>query len=268
MSQFSGDAAKAKIRDIRTRAVNDLIDRQLILQEFQKLKGQIPEYVVEERVNSIIRDDYGGDRSVFLKDIALRGQTIDQFRKSVEEQVIVQAMRQREVKGDPMIPEGRVASYYHEHQQEWTQGDEVKLKMLKMKDDGNGDKRKMIEEIHDKVVRGADFGDMARIYSEDSNQDNNGDWGWVKRGDLAGDLNRIVFTLPTGKVSDVIALTDPESNQRNFYLLLAEAKKPGVTKPLSELRPDIERRLMQEERQKMQQSWINRLRKKAYIKIY
>jgi parvulin-like peptidyl-prolyl isomerase len=75
-------------------------------------------------------------------------------------------------------------------------------------------------------------------------------------------MDRIVFSLSTGKVSDVVALNG------TYYLLLVEERKAGVTKPLSEMREDIERKLLQEERQKMQQGWLNRLRKKAYIQIY
>ncbi len=263
--QYSGTEAMDKIKEVRLRAVNDLIDRQLIIQEFRKLKASIPSHVVDDRINAIIREDFAGDRTAFLRTIAAQGYSIDKIRRIEEEKVIVQAMRQREVKGgDPIIPASRVESYYREHAREWTQGEEIKLKMLKMASDGPGGKKlKMIQEIREKVVRGADFGDMARIYSEDSHQDENGDWGWVKRGDLAPpEMERVAFTLTTGKVSEVLTLNNA------YYLLFVESKKGGVTKPLSELRPEIERRLMQEERQKMQQGWLTRLRKKAYFKIY
>jgi parvulin-like peptidyl-prolyl isomerase len=262
-ANYQGAERTEKIKEIRLRAVNDLIDRQLIIQEFRKLKASIPSHVVDDRINSVIRAEFGGDRSLFLRTIAAQGYTIDRIRKMEEEKVIVQAMRQREVKGDPIIPAGRVESYYRQHAQEWTQGDEVKLKMLKINASSEPEKkRKMIQEIRDKVVRGADFGDMARIYSEDSHQDENGEWGWVKRGELNGPLERAVFGLVPGKVSDVIALDGA------FYLLLAESRKGGVTKPLTEIRAEIERRLTQEERQKMQQGWLQKLRKKAYFKIY
>ncbi len=123
-------------------------------------------------------------------------------------------------------------------------------------------KRQMTREIRDKIVRGADFGDLARIYSDDSTQDKGGDWGWVKRGDLAPEMEKIVFSLKKGKVSEVVEL------HQNFYLLLAEDRKEGVTKPLKEVRDQIEKYLLQQERQKQQQGWLERLRKKAYIKIY
>ena len=262
-ANLSGNALTERIKDVRLRAVNDLIDRQLILQEFKKMKGQIPPHAIDDRVNTIIREEFGGDKSAFMRTIAAQGFTMDRVRKMEEEKIIVQAMRSREVKEEPIIPPGRVESYYREHIQEWTVGDQVKLRMIKIIPGKEPEKsRKMIQEIREKIVRGADFGGLAKIYSMDSTQDKEGDWGWLKRGDLNPDMEQVVFRLQTGKVSDVI-----EMNQ-TYYLMLVEQKKGGVSKPLKELRPEIERRLLQVESQKLQQEWLQRLRKKAFIQIY
>lgn len=263
-SNLTGTALQDRIKEVRLRAVNDLIDRQLILQEFRKMKGAaIPAHVVEDRITALIREEFGGDRSAFLKTIAAQGYTLDRLRKMEEEKVIVQAMRSREVKTEPMIPESRIQSFYAEKRQEWTTGDEVKLRMIKIPGGAeSAQKRQMTREIRDKIIRGADFSDLARIYSDDSTQDKGGDWGWVKRGDLSPDMEKVVFSLRKGKVSDVVELN------QNFYLLLAEDRKEGVAKPMKEVRDQIEKYLLQQERQMQQQGWLERMRKKAYIKIF
>ncbi len=262
-TNFTGNALTERIKEVRLRALNDLIDRQLILQEFKKMKGQIPPHAIDDRVNAIIREEFGGDRSAFLRTIAAQGFTLDRIRKMEEEKVIVQAMRSREVKNEPLIPAGAVESYYRQHIQEWTTNDQVKLRMIKIAPGSDpAKKRKMAQEIREKLVRGADFGDIARVYSEDSTQDKGGDWGWIKHGDLNPEIEQVVFRLPTGKVSDIIELN------QTFYIMLAEQKKGGVAKPLKDLRTEIENRLLQVERQKDQQEWLQRLRKKAYVKIY
>ena len=262
-ANFSGNALTDHIKEVRLRALNDLIDRQLILQEFKKMKGQIPPHAIEDRVNVIIREEFGGDKSAFLRTIAAQGFTLDRIRKMEEEKIIVQAMRSREVKNEPLIAPGAVESYYRAHLQEWTTNDQVKLRMIKIAPGSDpAKKRTMIQEIREKLVHGADFGDLARVYSEDSTQDKGGDWGWVKHGDLNPEMEQVVFHLPTGKVSEIIELN------QTLYIMLAEQKKGGVAKPLKELRTEIENRLLQVERQKDQQEWLQRLRKKAFVKIY
>lgn len=262
-ANFSGTQLSERIKEVRLRALNDLIDRQLILQEFKKMKGTIPPHAVDDRVNSIIREEFGGDKSAFMRTIAAQGFSLDRIRKMEEEKIIVQAMRGREMKSEPMIPPGAAESYYRQNIQEWTTNDEVKLRMIKITPGSDPEKkRKMAQEIRDKIAKGADFGDIARVYSEDSTQDKGGEWGWVKRGDLNPDMEQTIFRLPVGKVSDVIQLN------QNYYVMLVEEKKGGISKPLKEVRKDIENRLLQVERQKEQQEWLQRLRKKAFVKIY
>ena len=262
-ANYSGNALSERVKEVRLRALNDLVDRQLILQEFKKIKGQIPPHAIDDRVNGIIREEFGGDKSAFLRTIAAQGFTLDRIRKMEEEKIIVQAMRSREVKNEPMLKPGAVEQYYHQHIQDWTTNDEVKLRMLTISHGSKpADNRKLIQELRDKVIRGADFADLARVYSEDSTQDKGGDWGWIKHGELSPEMEQAIFRLATGKVSDVM-----DMNQA-YYVMLVEQKKGGISKPLKELRKEIENHLLQIERQKDQQEWLQRLRKKAYVKIY
>lgn len=262
-SSQQGEALAEKIKEIRTHAVNDLIDRQLIIQEFKKNKFQIPQYLVEERINTIVREEFGGDKSAFLRTIAAQGFTAEKLRRMEEEKIMVQAMRSREVKGEVFIPESKIQKFYQEHVDNWTTNDEVKLRMLAVRQGSDAEKkRKMVEEIREKILAGSEFADLARIYSEDSAQDKGGDWGWVDRKTLNEDLTNVAFAQKTGKISNVIAMND------TFYLMLVEARKPGISKPYKEVHDEIERQLTQIERQKLQQGWLERLRKKAYIKIH
>jgi peptidyl-prolyl cis-trans isomerase SurA len=262
-SQFSGAALAEKIKEVRLNAVNMLIDRQLILQEFRKMKGQIPGHMVDERISETIRTRFGGDRAAFLRTISAQGLTQDKLRKMEEENIIVKYMRGKEVKTDTLVSTSEVEKFYREHRDEWTTNTEVKLRMIKINPGADpAKKRKLVEEIRAKVLAGKDFADLARIYSEDSTQDQGGDWGWVKKGDLSGELDRQVFLLQTKKVSPVLNMNGA------FYLLLAEDKKSGTAKPLKEVREEIEQRITQAARQKQEQVWMAKLRKKAFIKIY
>jgi parvulin-like peptidyl-prolyl isomerase len=68
--------------------------------------------------------------------------------------------------------------------------------------------------------------------------------------------------MKPGQVSEIIEMAG------NYYLIYVEAKKEPVTKPLKDVRGDIENKIAQEERQKLQQRWVDALRKKAYVKIF
>jgi parvulin-like peptidyl-prolyl isomerase len=261
---LKGQELVEKIKEIRLQAINDLIDRQLILQEFKTSKFQIPEHFVEDRIQTVVREEFGGDRAAFVRTLAAQGYTLNRFKQMETEKMIVQAMRSQMVKGDVIVPDGKILAYYREHLADYTTEEQIKLRMLTIrKSEAGGDtRRKLLEEIRSKIVEGAEFQDLARMYSEDSTQEAGGDWGWINRRTLNESLTKIAFSLKPGKVSDIIELGN------SYYLLYVEAKKNATTKPLAEVRDEIEKKLIQEERQKKQQEWIAKLRKKAFIKLY
>ena len=260
---LKGEELVAKIKEIRLQAINDLIDRQLILQEFKKSKAQIPKHYIEDRSQTITREEFGGDRSAIIRTLAAQGYTLDRFKQLETEKMIVSAMRSQMVKNDVIVPEAKILSYYNQHRQEFTTEEQIRLRMISLrKGDSTDNRRKMIEEIRQKIVEGAAFEDLATIYSEDSTQEAGGDWGWINRRTLNESLTKHAFSLAKGKVSPVIELGN------SYYLLYVEEKKPASTKPLAEVRESIEKKLVQEERQKRQQEWVAKLRKKAYIKLF
>ncbi|MCE9609091.1 MAG: peptidyl-prolyl cis-trans isomerase [Chthoniobacter sp.] len=260
---LKGEELVAKIKEIRLAAINDLIDRQLILQEFKSKGFQIPDYFIEERVTTIVREEFGNDRSAFIRTLAAQGFTLEKFREMEKDKIIVQEMRRQAIKGTPSVSDEQVAAYYKTHAEDFGTAEQLKLRTITIRRNPHNDsKRKQIEEIREKIMSGAEFGDLARMYSEDDKQEVYGDWGWIDKRTLNENLSKSAFALKAGEVSRVIELAG------SYYLLYAEAKKPPVIKPLKEVKAEIEKGMLQIERQKQQTEWLAKLRKKAFIKMY
>jgi parvulin-like peptidyl-prolyl isomerase len=68
--------------------------------------------------------------------------------------------------------------------------------------------------------------------------------------------------MPVGRISNIVDYAG------NYYILKVEAKQGGSTKSLTEVRADIEKKLVQEEAHQLQERWIASLRQKAYIKTF
>ena len=97
--QFQGAELNEKIKQIRTEAIGELIDRQLILQYFKEKGFQLPPYLIEDRIATVIREEHQGDRAAFARKLASFGYTIERFRKEEMDKIIVQSMRQQAVSG-------------------------------------------------------------------------------------------------------------------------------------------------------------------------
>jgi peptidyl-prolyl cis-trans isomerase SurA len=264
--QYRGEELEKKIQEARKNALNDLIDRQLIVQAFHKEKFELPEHFVEERMNDIIREDFGGDRNTFIKTLQAQNYSLTEFKKNEMEKIIVAAMRSKNVKPVTTISPTKVREYYEQHKAELTTKEAVKLRLIMIPTraaEGMGPQQKAIaEEILGKLADGAPFDRMAQMYSEDATRDSGGDWGWVERKTLAPQLEKVAFNLPSGRVSHVIELGT------NYYILKVEEKRGGDTPSFAKMRPDIEKKLMQEEQQRQQEIWLAGLRQKAYIQKF
>jgi parvulin-like peptidyl-prolyl isomerase len=265
-SQYTGDELVAKIKEARQAALQDLIDRQLVLQAFKDEKFQIPDYVVEDRVHEIIREGFGGDRNTFIKTLEAQNYTLGEFKKMELERIIVSAMRGKNVKVNTIISPARVDEYYKKHIDQFTTKEEVKLRMIMIPgkaDTGNSAAQKaMAQEVLGKLASGAEFDRTAQVYSEDSTRDLGGDWGWIERKTLAAPLEKVAFNLPVGKISGIIEFSG------NYYILKIEDKRGGSVQSMAQVRSDIEKLLLQQEAQHLQERWIASLRAKAFIKTF
>ncbi len=260
---LKGEVLVEKIKEIRLAAINDLIDRALILQEFKTKGYTIPDYLIDERITEVVRDSFGGDRQAFLRTLSAQGFTLEKFREFQRDSVIVQEMRRMAVKGAATVSDQKVQDFYKEHAEEYSSQEEAKLRMIVIRGSPeNNSRRKMMEEIRAKIVGGAEFGDLARMYSDGSEQEAYGDVGWVDRKHFNESLTKVAFALKPGQMSQIVEMAG------SYYLLLCEARKQATVKPLKDVRPEIEKALLQSERQKQQQDWLLKLRKKAYIKLY
>ena len=268
---YHGDDLQQKIKMMRQQAVKDLIDRTLILQEFKKKEFTIPEYIIDDSVQKIIREDFGGDRTAFVRTLQAQGFTMARFRQVQKDKIIVQAMRQAKTSDNIIVSPVKIREYYEKNSAAYTTPEQVKLRMIVLQQgSGSGDassdasmnKKQMADEIREKLAGGAEFDRLAQMYSDDSTKESGGDWGWIERKTLNDELAKVAFSLKKGQISPVIALDN------SYYILMVEDKKAATTKPLSQMQTEIVNSLVQQEKLKAQEHWLQGLRDKAYIKTY
>jgi len=265
-SQYSGAELEKGLKEAREAALKDLIDRRLIIQAFQKEKFEIPNHFVEEQVRGIIKESFGGDRNTFIKTLEAQSYSLGEFKQRETERMIVQAMRAKNVKRNPISSPTKIEEYYKKHRAEFTAKERVKLRMIMIPghaDTGQSATQKALaEEVLGQLVGGAEFERMAQSYSEDGTRDVGGDWGWIERKTLATPLEKVAFNMPVGRISNIIEYGG------NYYILKVEEREGGTTRSLAEARPEIEKKLLQEEAQDLQERWIAGLRAKAYIRTF
>ncbi len=264
---YSGEELENKIKETRLAALKDLIDRQLILQEFKGKELNIPDYLIDDRVKTIVREEFGGDRAAFVRTLKSQGYTVTKFKEVEKDKIIVQAMRQTFVKDDFVISPNQIQGYYDKNKEGYSTPEQIKLRMIVLREGGGdglpGGEQAMAEEIRTKLVDGTSFDTLAQMYSEDEvTRDTGGDWGWIDKKTLSEPLTNAAFALRAGEISDVLNLGN------SYYIMMVEARKNSSVKSISDVRDEIEQNLIQQEKGKRVQQWLDTLREQAYIKIF
>lgn len=255
-----------QIRTLREEALDSLIDRELVLAEFEKAGGRIRPEFLRDDVNRIVIEQYEGDRSTFIEALAEAGLTMNKFMELREKQLVVQYMRSQQSRSIPPPTPREVEEYYRSNSSDFREPGRINISTITLpKFSGESGvtietQRALAEDIRQRVQGGASFAELARRHSKDSRADGGGAWGWVDRSTLNPRIYEIAQSLQTGGVSGVI------EDQAAFILIKLDARQDGALKPLEEVRSNIELRITSEKRQELEQRWLERLRERATIR--
>lgn len=263
--QYAGqpELLRQKYDETLRDSLEQLVERQLILRAFIVEGYHLPDDFADQLVQERIRDRFG-NRITLMKTLQAQGSTIEQFRKELLDQYIVQALRIKNVAQEIMISPYKVENYYLTHQDSFKIEDEIKLRMIVLNKTSPDDTNavSLAREIQSQIKGGATFEQMAAVYSQGSQQHEGGDWGWVGRSVLSKELADAAFALKAGQISDPVVT--PES----VYLMLVEQIRPAHVKPLGEIRSDIEKTLRVQEQARLEKQWIEGLKKKTFIRYF
>lgn len=253
-----------RARDIYKDGLGQLIERQLMLDDFKSAGYSFPESIIEDFVQDRIRERYG-DRVKLIKTLEAQNTTYEQFRTDIRDQFIVEQMRLKNVSSAVIISPFKIETYYKEHPDDFKLPDQIRLRMIELRKRDGADPeavRRLAREILGKLEAGAKFAEMASVYSEGSQRRDGGDLGWVNKSALKKEFVEATNALKPGQRTGVIETSDA------CFLLYVEEVKSAQLRPLAEVRDDIERTLLGQEQTRLQKKYVERLKTKAFVRYF
>ena len=255
-----------KLEALQDNAIQNLIDRVLIIKDFQKDdKKHVPENFIDNQIADQLTEQFDNDRSKFLAYLRDRGTTMRDYRKEVEEDIIYNYMMHQQHKSKSIVSPVRIEQYYKENKDRFYQDDSVHLRLIQLSRANaqtDGELKGQADAILLRLRSGEKFEDLAKEYSSDSRRAKGGDWGWMKRSDLKPEFSEPLFAVKKGECSEPVVL--PEG----CFLLYAEDRKYAGIQPLDEVRDQIERILVQQMGREYEDRWLERLRRNGYVKHF
>ena len=189
--------------------IEDLVERELLRNEFEGMGGVIRDSLIDQEVNRTILTTFNGDRSAFLKNLSLSGMTIRAFREMTKKQLQVQIMRASKYDQEiPPTPE-EIQQEYESTKEQYRDLTKDKIKFKKIFIPMLGDDSASTPEVQLNLAeliakeiksKNATFEEMAKRYSKDLYAEKGGDWPVTERSTLSPESAAIIFGAQPGEI--------------------------------------------------------------------
>jgi len=263
---FHTDVDRSKKYEYRKAALNDLIDIELLWREAQKRGVTVSDEAVESVVQENIRRF--GSEDEMIKAMKERGFTPEVLRERIRKTLTVNALL-KDITAESSYTDEELRTYYGENQSKYKQPDAVHLYHILISVDPSApedvwlEKKKLAEQLLEKIRGGEDFGSIAYQYSEDPYKFKRGDLGLVHRGRLSPrELEDAAFGLKQGETSGVLRTI------HGFHILRAGERVPGETKTFDEMKDRLKKELEKKRFEGKKEALIENLKKKYPVEIY
>ena len=157
---------------------------------------------------------------------------IPEKRKVKYALVDMQAIRNR-----TQVSPQDVERAYEDNQQQYSTPEQVRASHILLKTEGKDDAavKKQAEDLLAKVKGGADFAQLATTHSEDdTSKVKGGDLDFFGKGSMVPEFDKVAFSMKPGEISDLV------KTQYGYHIIKVTDKKEASTKPLAEVRAQIE----------------------------
>ena len=187
---------------------------------------------------------------------------------SVKNEIEKRKVLEIEVNSKVQVSDEDCRGYYEKHLEQYTTQGRTRFQQIlllirrsRMDDREIESLRAKILSIREEIINGSDFAEMAKQHSQGPNGKNGGDCGYFRKGELLPEIENVTFSLPIGKMSQVI------QTNLGFHLIRVTERDETRAAPFEEVKENIRKQLFEKAYADRMEAWIQELKDRAYIDI-
>jgi parvulin-like peptidyl-prolyl isomerase len=215
-----------------------------------------------------IKQNNNLDEAGLAQALAAQGYTMSNYKHDVRRQLLRLRAQNQLVAPKVQVTEEDVRAKYDEMSRRSQSVSAVQLSHMLFKLPEKPTEQQLAEakekaaKAITRVKNGEKFEDVAAQMSEDEGtKATGGQLGWFQRGSIQPEWETIVFSMEKGDVRG------PVAGERGLHVFQVTEVKNNQLKPFPEMKEQIMRELRRREMDKQSATWLEDLRKKAYIDI-
>ena len=264
--RYQGEELALQIQKAHLEAREVQIEEALLREEAKRLGLRLPERVIDEEVDRMIRERFENDLAQLSRALASQRMTFDEWREEIRGQITVRVYYSREVVRRAKVSSEAVRAAYRENKEDYFIPFKVKFRAILI-NKGTSDadrevKEQQAREVLQKLQDGADFAEVAREVSEGIRAEQGGAFPWSDLEDIRKELCPALVAVSAGKISDLIE-TDEE-----FYIVKVEERRTEGHVPFEDVKEQLEKEELARDQSRVHRELINRLSKRHFVERY
>lgn len=234
----------AMVKQSGKQALDQLITNKIIELEAKKQNIVVSEDDVNKEVDKI-KASYG-DEKTFQDTMAQYGYTEDSIKDDIKMNLKITKLLEPEVK----ISEQDMKDYFDKNKDSFNTAEQVKASHILV------DTEDKAKEVEDKLSKGEDFAALAKEYSTDtSNNQQGGELGYFPRGTMVPEFEDAAFSMKVGEISQ------PVKTKFGYHIIKVEDKKEAKVATYEESKDKIKEKLTQDKMSSVFGTWVEGKRK-------
>jgi peptidyl-prolyl cis-trans isomerase SurA len=256
-----------RLSKLTSQVLDDMVNEELIVQAAEEAKVEVDSSEVQAALDEIKQQNKLDDTAL-NQALAAQGYTLANYKQDLRRQLLRLRAVNQLVAPKVQITEEDVRARYDEMQRRSQSVSAVSLSHILFKLPESPTEQQLAEAKEKaakaiaRVQGGEDFGTVAGAVSEDDGtKATGGQLGWFQRGSINPDWESIVFSMEKDDVRG------PVTGPQGLHVFQVTEVKKSQLKPFAEMKEQLMRELRRREMDKQTQTWLEDLRKKAYIDI-
>jgi parvulin-like peptidyl-prolyl isomerase len=242
--------------------MEELVNEALLEDRARELDLITTDQEIEDQIKRLKEQNNVKSDEEFAKSLAASGLTVDRLRDQLRHSQTLQRVVGREVQAKVDLSDDALRLIYEREKETWRIPEKAHLaEILISKGDDPAAAARKAKEASDLLKGGAKFEAVVKDFSDGGTKSKGGDLGVVAKGELAADIDKAVFSLPVGAVSD------PIQTKFGWHLVKVLEKAPVSYKPFAEVKADLLKREQDTQFQKKLAEYLEKLKRDAVIRV-
>jgi peptidyl-prolyl cis-trans isomerase SurA len=263
---------KQALADVTPPLIVAAIDELLLLQMGREKGYKLSDDQFRGWLTKLREEQNLVDDAKFQAALKQEGMTIDDLRRNVERQFIINQVQRDEVGSKLSITEEEARQYYVTHKNEFAEGSSVTLReiLIEVPTATKGGQASVsvaaedeaaerVKAIRARITAGEDFGKVAAEVSAASSKSNGGLIGPIAFEQLSSSLQELLKKMKPGE------LTEPIRTPRGFQILKLETFKPAEVPPFESVTDVAADKVHAARQQSEVRKFLARVRSQAII---